>query len=126
MRPTELTELAGVTYRKIDFWLRKGYLKIDSPTPGSGYRREFSDREVENLKLLSSVFGVITGKEGARQRDFRPIADSLSEVVDLWSNGAGLAIDNNGVAHPWAYGDDLSEIISKHGSCIVVQRGLRE
>lgn len=35
----------GVSYRQLDFWVRRGYLKPHNATPGSGYSREWTTDE---------------------------------------------------------------------------------
>ncbi len=51
---------AGITYRQLDYWCKTGYLRPDSASPGSGYRRRFTpdEREVARLMLLLIDVGV--------------------------------------------------------------------
>jgi DNA-binding transcriptional MerR regulator len=44
----------GISYRQLDHWCRRGYLKPEA-NPGSGYGREFSDSEVEVAKLMAQL-----------------------------------------------------------------------
>lgn len=41
-----LIDTGLVTYRQLDLWVRRGYLKPANTTPGSGFRRDWSDGEL--------------------------------------------------------------------------------
>jgi DNA-binding transcriptional MerR regulator len=60
----------GLTYRQLDFWVRKGYLS--AATPGSGKRRTWSDDELaiaaHMVRLISCGFTVARAAEIARGR----------------------------------------------------------
>jgi hypothetical protein len=62
---TELVDAAGVTYRKVDYWTRIGYLEtLGETTPGSGYGRRYADTEVDvarALKILVPLSGGVNG-----------------------------------------------------------------
>lgn len=45
----EAAEVAGVTYRQLDYWLRQGYVVIGAPAHGCGSRRKFATDEVAAL-----------------------------------------------------------------------------
>lgn len=49
----EVCDLAGITYRQLDFWLRSGYVTIQSTASGSGSRRRFTRQEVQAISLLA-------------------------------------------------------------------------
>ena len=46
---------AGMTYRQLDHWTRRGYLRADEPTPGSGHRRTWPPREVEVARTMARL-----------------------------------------------------------------------
>jgi hypothetical protein len=50
----------GITYRQLDHWCRTGYLRPDSASPGSGFRRRFppEEREIARLMVLLTAVGV--------------------------------------------------------------------
>lgn len=50
--PVRLAAL-GLTYRRLDYWTRVGYLRPDRPTPGSGYARGWSEEE---LRVAAAIF----------------------------------------------------------------------
>jgi DNA-binding transcriptional MerR regulator len=43
---------AGISYRQLDYWCSKGYLRPDSASPGSGYARRFPPEEREIARLM--------------------------------------------------------------------------
>ena len=51
MRAPDLATLVGVTYRRIDHWIRCGYLMVE-PCGGSGHQREIPDREIEVATIM--------------------------------------------------------------------------
>lgn len=50
--PARLNAL-GLTYRRLDYWTRVGYLRPERPTPGSGYARGWSEEE---LRVAAAIF----------------------------------------------------------------------
>jgi DNA-binding transcriptional MerR regulator len=53
----EAAEMAGVTYRQLDYWLRRGIIEIsDDPQPGSGHSRRFTQTEVEALMEIVTIY----------------------------------------------------------------------
>lgn len=44
----------GITYRQLDHWITRGYLRPENK-PGSGTEREFSEREIEVAKLMAAL-----------------------------------------------------------------------
>jgi hypothetical protein len=51
--PVRIAASLGVSYRRIDYYLRRGFIVCENPTPGSGNGpRKLSRREVEILALM--------------------------------------------------------------------------
>lgn len=44
-----------VTYRRLDYWTRKGYLRAENPTPGSGYRRTWPRSEHRVARAMARL-----------------------------------------------------------------------
>lgn len=42
----------GATYRRLDYWVRKGYLSPERGAPGSGYSREWTERDLRMVRHL--------------------------------------------------------------------------
>lgn len=60
----------GLTYRRLDYWSRQGYLKPENPTPGSGSWRVWpeSERSVARMmiRLTDAGLTVAAAHEVAR------------------------------------------------------------
>jgi MerR HTH family regulatory protein len=68
-----------ITYRQLDFWVRKGYINADSP--GSGYTRSFSHRELRVLKAMARL--VQAGFPAQKAAEL-----ARSAITDVGSAGA--------------------------------------
>ena len=56
MNGPQAAQRAGITYRQLDYWLRRGFLgESDSNTPGSGYVRDLTVTQVERLTQLAAL-----------------------------------------------------------------------
>lgn len=42
----------GITYRKLDYWVRAGYLRPTNPAPGSGEKRVWTSKELEVARIM--------------------------------------------------------------------------
>jgi DNA-binding transcriptional MerR regulator len=54
----EVCNLAGITYRQMDYWLRNGYIVRDrdeAVSPGSGMPRHFSQSEAEQFAVIAKL-----------------------------------------------------------------------
>jgi DNA-binding transcriptional MerR regulator len=38
---SEVCQVAGISYRQLDHWIRTGLVSLDNPTPGYGHNRRF-------------------------------------------------------------------------------------
>jgi DNA-binding transcriptional MerR regulator len=52
-----LTEV-GLTYRKLDYWSRRGYLVSERAKPGSGHPRTWSSDEIAVARAICRLTGV--------------------------------------------------------------------
>jgi hypothetical protein len=83
----ELCDLAHVTYRQADYWIRRGYLTCENPEAGSGVPRRHDLAEVRVAQGLRQLLfaGCTVGDEVAR---------TLRELPDDWDGP--LLIDHDG------------------------------
>lgn len=91
--------VVGLTYRQLDYWTRKGYLRSEgNPTPGSGRPRTWPDTEVAIaraiVRLVGCGFTVQKAAELAREEaTSERLTVNLCEGVslrlhpDVWSPG---------------------------------------
>lgn len=56
----DIPDLAGISYRQLDHWVRKGYLHADNPECGSGHSRTFQDEEVEVAVIMGALVKKLT------------------------------------------------------------------
>ena len=78
----EVAEMAGVTYRQLDYWLRTGWLNIGSDGHGSGSRRRFT--RAEALALVRIVKRYTAAKSAIEDiRSGVAWRDELAEVSEL-------------------------------------------
>jgi DNA-binding transcriptional MerR regulator len=67
----EIMATAGVTYRQLDHWTTRGYLRADEPSPGSGNHRTWSPAEigvaVEIQRLTGAGLSLPTAAAVARR-----------------------------------------------------------
>lgn len=73
----------GITYRILDYWLRKGYIVIENDAHGSGSHRRFTDDELDAVRKLFARYEAI-------QADLAEIADgtawSMIRMLQLKGN----------------------------------------
>jgi DNA-binding transcriptional MerR regulator len=50
----EVCEETGITYRRLDFWVRQGYLRPAGQT-GTGHRRKWPESEVRVARHMSRL-----------------------------------------------------------------------
>lgn len=52
---TAVTARLPITYRQFDYWIRRGYIKLAEPTPGSGRPRPPLDPTEERVVALMAA-----------------------------------------------------------------------
>lgn len=56
MNAVELAEHVSVTYKRIDYWVRCGYVRpLGDIRPGTGHTRDFSTHEVQVCEWLARL-----------------------------------------------------------------------
>lgn len=50
-----LLESTGLTYRKLDYWTRRGYVNAGESSPGSGHRRTWPPEELRIAALMGRL-----------------------------------------------------------------------
>jgi len=56
---TEVCELAGITYRQLDHWARKGYITATSGSKGSGVARQWTRAQADAITELAEMMSEI-------------------------------------------------------------------
>jgi DNA-binding transcriptional MerR regulator len=57
----EMCERAGVTYRQLDNWARKGYVTPAQPAAGCGTQRRWSGDELDRVRELAARSAALRG-----------------------------------------------------------------
>lgn len=55
MNGVQLADAAGVTYKQVTHWTRRGWLKPADPTPGSGIPCDYPPEEVAVAKRMANL-----------------------------------------------------------------------
>lgn len=53
MNAPELAQRAGISYRQLDYWIRKGW--IDGTNPGTGYVRRFAEEDAARVMMMAKL-----------------------------------------------------------------------
>lgn len=89
----EILERTGLTYRQLDYWVRKGWLRPARKANGSGSRRGWTRRELDvavvmcrlvdaGLKVdIAAIAAREWAKPGWRSRRHVPIAPGITVTV---------------------------------------------
>lgn len=51
----EVAEHAGITFRQLDYWTRRGYVTAEQPGRGSGTQRRFTPEQADRVALLAAL-----------------------------------------------------------------------
>jgi DNA-binding transcriptional MerR regulator len=49
---SQVVALLGVSYRRIDYWARMGYIPGQHDVTGSGHRRYWTEDQIDRVRLL--------------------------------------------------------------------------
>lgn len=58
----KVVELTGATYRQLNYWVTRGFVRPVNDVSGSGYRQHFGPEDVELVRvmvLLVNHFGIV-------------------------------------------------------------------
>ncbi len=75
----EIQKRVGITYKKVDYWTRQGYLQtwLSDPTPGSGSRRQYADAEMDVARLMKflSEHGFLSSSQHGAPKYIREMCE---------------------------------------------------
>lgn len=86
---TNVSPIEGATYRQVDFWVRRGYLRPDDAQPGSGYARQWSDEELAvGARMARLVAAGLTPAVASKvARESGPVVVQPGVLLALGSSG---------------------------------------
>jgi DNA-binding transcriptional MerR regulator len=82
----------GVSYRRLDYWARHGYLRPDGNGGGSGYRRRWPDDELAIAALMARLVGAGLGLDVAAKIARAAVESGKLTHYVLLADGVYLAI----------------------------------
>jgi DNA-binding transcriptional MerR regulator len=85
----EAYEIAGITYRQLDYWARSGVLDI-GPT-GIGFPRRFTEAQVRELRVAAALRKAGVGLERISEALVALRADPEAELVIITGDGVVAA-----------------------------------
>jgi len=89
MNLVEVMERADATERQVDWWARHGVLEADA-NPGSGYRRDYNEIDVNTIKVLARVSLVMRVWNGVESGGGFGLPIELAhEIAQCVRTGAG-------------------------------------
>jgi DNA-binding transcriptional MerR regulator len=104
---TKAAQVVGITYRQLDYWARTGLVRpslVDAA--GSGSRRQYSYRDLLELKVIKNLLDAGIKLESVRDV-FEYLRSHLNEDVVT----AHLVIDGSAVI--FCDGDGLIDVVRK-------------
>lgn len=91
----ELCDLAGVSYRQLDYWARLGVLQpMGHATPGSGFVRRWSAAEVRTATVVGRLASL-----GAQTNVLRQVAPMVRAMTEDEWHGELLVSREGRVGH---------------------------
>jgi DNA-binding transcriptional MerR regulator len=94
----ELAGAAGISYRRLDFWVRKGHVPGAS-LPGSGFQRHFTSAQASVVlriaELVRHGFTLAAAAEHANSGASERVTAHTRTIVDVESLDATLRRDDD-------------------------------
>lgn len=109
---TQAAEIVGITYRRIDYWARTDLVRPSgTDATGSGSRREYTYRDLLELKVIKKLLDA-----GIKLESIRDVFAYMREYVDTDISSAHLVIDGSSVV--LCDGDELIDVL-RHGQGVL-------
>lgn len=75
----QVCQLAGVTYRQLDYWTRQGLIHPTIPARGSGSKRRWTWDDVERARRLRLAARLVSGSI----IDALDVLDDIAPLADI-------------------------------------------
>ena len=109
---TQAAEIVGITYRRLDYWARTDLVRPSgADASGSGSRREYTYRDLLELKVIKKLLDA-----GIRLESIRDVFAYMREHVDTDISAAHLVINGSSVV--LCDGDELIDVL-RHGQGVL-------
>lgn len=108
----QAAEIVGITYRRLDYWARTNLVRPSATdASGSGSRREYTYRDLLELKVIKKLLDA-----GIKLESIRKVFDYMRGHVDTDIAAAHIVIDGDKVL--LCDGDDLVDVL-RHGQGVL-------
>jgi DNA-binding transcriptional MerR regulator len=109
---TQAAEIVGITYRRLDYWARTDLVRPSAAdATGSGSRREYTYRDLLELKVIKKLLDA-----GIRLESIRDVFAYMRDHVDTDISAAHLVISGSSVI--LCDGDELIDVL-RHGQGVL-------
>ncbi len=109
---TQAAQIAGITYRRLDYWARTDLIRPSAAdATGSGSRRRYTYRDLLELRVVKKLLDA-----GIRLEAIRSVFDYMRAHVDTEIGAAHLVIDGSTVL--LCDGDELIDVL-RHGQGVL-------
>jgi DNA-binding transcriptional MerR regulator len=110
---TKSAKIVGISYRQLDYWARTGLVRPSlADAKGSGSRREYSYRDLLELRVIKSLLDA-----GIKLESVRVAFEYLREHVDTDISAAHLVISGSDVV--LCDGDQLIDVMRNAGQGVL-------
>jgi DNA-binding transcriptional MerR regulator len=110
---TKAATIVGISYRQLDYWARTGLVRPSlADAKGSGSRREYSYRDLLELRVIKSLLDA-----GIKLESVRVAFEYLREHVDTDIAAAHLVISGSDVV--LCEGDQLIDVMRNAGQGVL-------
>lgn len=90
-RSVDVLRAAGITYRQLDYWSRRGLLGDEALDVGSGHSRSFTFADVVAARLCMELVRVGVAHEAIVEAIALVLAYPKARYLSLWMNGSRVS-----------------------------------
>ncbi len=109
---TQAADVAGITYRRLDYWARTDLVRPSgTDAVGSGSRRRYTYRDLLELRIIKQLLDA-----GIRLESIRNVFAYLRDHVETEISAAHLVIDGSSIV--LCNGDELIDVV-RHGQGVL-------
>ena len=110
-------DVAGITYRQLDYWARSEFITPSKISHGSGSRRSYSFRDLLNLTIASRLIDT-----GINFPEIKTLVDYVSTKEPRYLDGLTLA-SNGDTIYECVNEKEITELIAHAQAVFVIAVG---
>ena len=104
----DVCRLAGLSYRTVDYWVRRGVISPEIAANGSGTSRRFTAEQVQEFRLAAAL------------RRLGVLLDEIGVLVAAARSAVGACLIWTGTDVEWANSAQVVERVAELGGAAVV------